>query len=116
MNYTVKNLCKLFSSHPEGRWIMQWPNPQYLYDFVKSHEIKKVLDFGTGIGLSAAIIALALKDKGEKEYEIHTIEQFEKCCNIAKELIPKELQEHITFHLEKPTVWQTDLIPYEYFS
>src|SRR3990167_2316559 len=115
-NYSVKSLYKFFTQQKEGPWVMQWPNPQVLYDFVRKHPMKRVLDLGTGIGLSASIISLALRDKGEKDYEVHTVEQFEKCHKLAQEIIPVELKEGITFHLSEPIVWQTDKVPYQYFS
>src|SRR3990167_6357474 len=87
-NYSVKSLYKFFTQQKEGLWVMQWPNPQVLYDFVRKHPMKRVLDLGTGIGLSASIISLALRDKGEKDYEVHTVEQFEKCHKLAQDIIP----------------------------
>lgn len=113
---TLQNLYKIFKSSPESRWIMEAPNTQVLYKYIQEKPIKKVLDLGTGIGLSSAVVALALKDKGEVEYHIDTIEQNEKCINIAKELIPEELKEHITFHKSRAIIWQTDLIPHQSFS
>ena len=69
-----------------------------------------------GIGFSTSVIALALKDKGETDYEIHTVEQFDKCVKLANELIPEELKKNITIHKSDVEIWKTDLIPYEYFS
>ena len=112
----LKNLYNHFASHKESQWIMKAPNAQALYQFVKEHKIKKVLDLGTGIGFSSAIIALALKDKGETDYHIDTVEQFDKCITIAKKMIPDELQKNITFHKSEAVVWQTDKIPYQVFS
>lgn len=113
---TLKTLYDLFQNHPEGHWIIQPPNPQLLYEFVKKHPIKRVLDLGTGIGCSTAIIALALKHKGETDWHIDTVDQFDKCIKIAKELIPKELQENITFHKAEAVIWQYDKIPHQTFS
>ena len=113
---TLESLYKYYSSHPESAWIMQPENVRYLYQYIKNNPIKKVLDLGTGISLSTATIALAMKAKGETDYEIHTVEQTEKCFNLAQELIPPELKEHTTFHLAHPMVWQTELIPYQYLS
>ena len=113
---TLQSLYGYFAQHPEGDWIMDWPKARLLYNYIKEHPIKKVLDLGTGIGCTTAIIALAMKNKGEENYEIHTVEQFQKCYDLAQKLIPDELKEHTTFHLAKPVVWNTELIPYQYFS
>lgn len=114
--YNTKSLHSLFRNHPEGNWVMDPRNVESLYKFVKEHPIKRVLDLGTGIGLSSAVIALALKDKGESDYHIDSMEQFEKCVKIASELIPEELKEHITIHHKPAVVWQTEQIPYQCFS
>lgn len=111
----LQTLYELFSKHPEGRWIMQPPNPQLLYDFIKTHPIKKVLDLGTGIGCSTAIIAQALLDKGE-DFHIDSIEQFDKCIKLANELIPPDLKEHIIIHKSEAKIWHNDKIPYQPFS
>ena len=85
----LKTLYSQFSAHPEGMWIMQPYNAEQLYKFIMEHDVKKVLDLGTGIGLSAATMALAFQAKKVEDYQIDTIEQFEKCIRIAKEIIPK---------------------------
>lgn len=90
-------------------------NIQVLYNFVKNHPIKRVLDLGTGIGASAAIVALALKEKGA-DYHIDSLEQFDKCVKIAQTLIPKELQEHLTIHKSEVKIISFPEIPYHYFS
>ena len=71
----IAELYNQFRKHPEGTWIMQWPNAVELYDWIKNHSVKKILGLGTGIGLSDAIIALAMKDKGEENYHIDSVEQ-----------------------------------------
>jgi hypothetical protein len=113
---TLKSLYNLFASHKESSWIMQPTNVYLLYDFVKTHKIKKVLDLGCGFGASVATVALALKDKGEKDYEIHTVEQYDKCLKLAKEIIPQELQEKIKFHKSEVVTRQFKNIPHQTFS
>ena len=112
----IKSLYSLYAQHPEGQWVVVPENAESLYKFVMDHPVKKVLDLGTGIGCSSAIIALAFKDKGETDYEVHTVEQNEKCIKLAKELTPQELQEHIVYHYSPVEVWQTEHIPYQHFS
>ena len=113
---TLRALYTIFRSNPEWSWIMEPQNAQILYDFIKKHPIKKVLDLGTGIGASAAVCALALKDKGEIDFHVDTIEQSDKCIKLAKELIPQELQEHVTFHKSEVITWETSQIPHQTFS
>lgn len=95
---------------------MTWANAQYLYKFIKENPVKRVLDLGTGIGASAAVMALAFQDKGETDYHIDTVEQYDKCVRLANQLIPEELRKNISFHEVKPTVWEHEKIPYQYFS
>lgn len=112
----LRDLYSIFANHPESSWIMEPQNAQLLYKFVMEHPIKRVLDLGTGIGASAATVALALKDKGETDYHIDSIEQYDKCVDIAHELIPKELQEHLTIYKANVTVCDFPQISYQYFS
>jgi hypothetical protein len=112
----LQQLYNYFAEHPESSWIMEAPNAKMIYDFVKTHPIKRVLDLGTGIGVSAAVVALALKDKGETDYHIDSLEQFDKCVALARELIPKELQENMTIHKSDAIVWEHPSMPYQYFS
>ena len=112
----LKNLYHIFNSHPEGHWILQPPNPKLLYDFIMEHPIKRVLDLGLGIGASSAIISQALLDKGETDFHIDSVENFDKCIKIANELIPVDLKEHITIHKSEGKIWYNDKIPYQPFS
>lgn len=112
----LRNLYNLFAHHKEGGWIMMPFNARRLYRLVLEKPVKRILDLGTGIGCSAAIIASAMEEKGEKDYEIHTIEQFKKCYDIAKEFIPEELRKNTKFYLEKVTAWNTKEFPYMNFS
>lgn len=112
----IKTLYNIFRNHPESSWILVQYNAEQLYKFIAEHNVSKVLDLGTGIGLSAAVMALAFKDKKVEDYKIDTIEQFEKCIRIAKELIPKELQTNINFIQSDAIAWETKEIPYTHLS
>lgn len=111
----LKSLFSLFKDHPEGMWIMHYENCVALYKFVKEHDIKRILDLGTGIGVSSAICALALNEKGV-DYHIDSVEQFDKCVDLAKKLIPKELQKNLTIHKSEVDVWNIPGVPYVNFS
>lgn len=115
---TVLNLRVLYNyyaKHPESKWIMQSDNVPQLYSFIKKNNFKKILDLGTGIGCTTAIIALSLEEKGVKDYEIHTVEQYDKCRKIAEEIMPKVLKKNVIFHTSDIVVWNTENIPYHNF-
>ena len=112
----LESLYALFARHPEGQWIMQPPNARQLYTFIREHPVKNVLDLGMGIGCSSAVMALAFKDKGETDYRIDTVDQSDKCIALAKDLIPKELQEHVNFYKSNATVCEFPRIPHISFS
>lgn len=95
---------------------MEAKNALLLYNFIKDNPIRKVLDLGTGIGCSAAVVALALKNKDEKDWKIDGVEQFDKCIKLANELIPEELKQNLTIHKSEHKIWQCEKIPYHYFS
>lgn len=107
-----------FKKNKESRWIMQPENAARLYRLVKDRPIKRVLELGTGIGLSAAVVALAMIDKGEKEGVIDTLEQNEKCIDLAIKMIPKDFHESVKINIFKAGVklWSTEHIPHHEFS
>jgi len=102
-------LYNLFASHEEGAWIMRPSSAKALCEYVKSKKPKKVLDLGTGIGCTSALLA-------SLGAEVHTVEQNEKCIEVARGIIPEELQEKITFYHKKAIVWESKEIPHLAFS
>lgn len=106
MVMNIGTLQKHFQKHKESAWVLRPASVQALYEIVKTNDIKNVLELGTGVGLSTAVIALALEQKGAKDYTITTVEQKEKCVALAKELIPEELRKSIKFHLIEPVLWE----------
>ena len=112
----LKTLYNFYSKHPEASWVMVPENAQQLFAFIKSHPIKRILDLGTGIGLSAAVCAHALKDKGEVEGRVDSVEQFDKCVDLANKLMPEEFKSFVTIHKANAEIWNTDKIPYHNFS
>jgi len=112
-NSELKNLYFIFKKHPEAKWIIGKDDALILYKLIKKFNPKSVLDLGTGIGASTAVIALALESGGR----ITTVEQFEKCVKIAKELIPETLKGKISFVHREPHAFKNDKISkYLYFS
>lgn len=112
---TLKSLYNTFAKHEEGQWIMVWDNARKLYDFVLKHPVTEILDLGTGIGASAAVMALALKDKGV-EGHIDSLDQYEKCVKLAGSLIPEELQKYISIHHVPVKAWSDDKMKYMSYS
>lgn len=106
----IKKLCKLYMNHPEGNWTVSCDDAKTLYNLVKKNDFRTILDLGTGVGLSAAAMALATKGT------VDTIEQFKKCYDIALKITPENIKEKIFFHLSKPEVFYTDQIKYQPFS
>lgn len=109
----LKNLYLVFKNHPEGKWIIGKNDALLLYKLVKKFSARNVLDLGTGIGASTAVIALALGDDGR----ITTVEQFKKCINLAQELIPADLKRKINFiHSDTNAFKNAKISKYLYFS
>jgi len=109
----LENLWLKFFHHPQGKWIMKLPEVTRLYESIKQYNPTQVLELGTGIGASTAIMASAL-DNGR----IMTIEQSKKCIEIAKELIPFELKQKIQFEYAPATVLRPiiDVDPFQGWS
>ncbi|MEK7112729.1 MAG: hypothetical protein AAB875_05375 [Patescibacteria group bacterium] len=91
-NHVIENLWLLFHSVEQGQWIMKVSNAVRLHEKLKELNPKHILELGTGIGCSAAIMAMTCP-----ETRIYSVEQNQKCIDIAKKLIPESLQERITF-------------------
>ena len=112
-NAALKSLYTVFKRHPEAKWIIGKNDALRLYNLIKKYNSKNILDLGTGIGASTAVMALALGTGGK----ITTVEQFEKCIRIAKELIPAPLKEKINFVHSETHAFKNDKISkYIYLS
>ena len=88
----LENLWVRFYNHPEGKWIMKIQEAMRLHETVKKYQPSQILELGTGIGCSTAIMAAALENG-----RIMTVEQNPRLIEIAKEMIPFELKQHIQF-------------------
>ena len=104
MTDQLQKLYLIFKNSPHGKWIVGFDDYLTLTKLISDHAIKNVLELGTGIGASTAVMALA----GAK---VTTVEQFEKFVTIAKMLIPKDLQAKIEFYSEDVEVISS--IPYQ---
>lgn len=119
---TLKSLYQIFAQHPESQWVMKQDSARVVFDFVRANPVRNVLDLGTGIGAAVAVVALALKDRKEKDsgepwkHVIHTVDQFDKCHKLAQELIPEELKKNIVFHRTDAQLWTHPDIPDNHLS
>jgi len=105
---TIKSLYEYFAHNPNGNWIVEPQNASFLYSLIKKNpNIKRVLDLGTGIGLSASTAALAMEGR---DYHIDSLEQYDKCIKIAKDLIPKEFKVNII--KSEAVLWTTKYMPH----
>lgn len=108
-----KELYAIFENSQESKWILGEDEALGLYRLIKNLKPKNILELGSGIGASTAIMALALGD----ECKITSIEQYEKCVKVAKELIPQNLQRKINFIRSDTYAFQNNKISkYLYFS
>ena len=98
-NHIIDNLGLLFQSSEHGNWIMKASQIVRLSETVKKYNPKHILELGTGIGCSTAVLAFS------SEASIYTVEQNQKCIDIAKKLIPATLQERIYFRKATPRVF-----------
>lgn len=106
----LKDLYQVFANSPHNGWIVDPEDAKRIDKVVRTAEAKNVLELGTGIGASTAFLANATSGR------VTTIEQYEKCIKIAKELIPKDLQERIDFIYCTPELQEFPGIPHQKLS
>lgn len=112
-NDALVSLYSIYKKSPEGHWIIGKNDAIALYEMVKTYRPKNILELGTGIGAATAIMALA----SDMQTKITTVEQFQKCVDIARDLTPKELQKKITFVYAPPYAFRDNRVSeYQFFS
>lgn len=119
----LSKIYKNFQLSREGQWIISLDDTCRLYDLVrrksqeKNAQAVKILELGGGIGAATAVLAQALHNNHQSvEGGIVTVEQFEKCINIARSLIPKYLLPYIEFIHSATEVFEYKAVPYRYFT
>ncbi|MBI2055928.1 MAG: hypothetical protein HYT37_00925 [Candidatus Sungbacteria bacterium] len=111
-NPKLAEVYAIFKNSPEGEWIIGKNDAAKLYGLLQTYAPQNILELGGGIGASAAIMAIAAP--GGK---ITSIEQFEKCIDIAKKLTPPDILKNINFSYSEAHAFKNDLIsPYQFFS
>lgn len=101
---------KNFKNHPAGQWIMSESDCQRLQKLVKDYGCKTILDLGSGIGASTYALAEATEGK------VWAVEQWDKCQNIAKEIMPEELRNKIIYLRSNAGVMKFREIAFHCFS
>ena len=91
-NHVIDNLWLNFYASEHGVWIMKAQCATLLHQKLKEFKPKHILELGTGVGCSSAIMAFTCS-----EARIYSVDQRQKCIDIAKQLIPQGLQERIYF-------------------
>ena len=79
----VEELHEVFKNHPEGQWIISLEDAEELDKILSRIRPASILELGTGIGAATAVLA--------KYGKVQSVEQYQKCIDIAGELIPTEL-------------------------
>ena len=86
IRYRKINKLRSFFGGKESNWIISLDDCVKLDKIIKKYKIKNILELGTGIGSSTLSMAYSLPPDGH----IDTVEQFEKCIERAKQIIPPE--------------------------
>ena len=111
-NPELSRIYAIFKNSPQGEWIIGKNDAAKLYAYVHAFAPQNILELGGGIGASTAIMAHAAGKS-----MITSIEQFEKCIDIAKKITPPELLEKINFVYSEAHAFKNDHIsPYQYLS
>lgn len=92
MNTVVDTIWLKHSNNSQGSWIIKIKEAVRLHEYLKKLQPKHILELGTGIGCSTEIMAFTCPDAS-----IYTLEQSQKCIDVAKTLISEKLQEKIYF-------------------
>ena len=112
-NPALKEVYAVLKNSPEGKWIIGQNDALELYYLIKQFNPKNILELGSGIGASTAIMALAQSTDGK----VVSMEQFEKCVNIARRLIPQNLLPKINLIHSPAEAWKDERFSrYVYFS
>lgn len=112
-NHQIEQLWLKYHALEQGKWIMGIDRVIKLHEYLKELQPKHILELGTGIGCSTEIMAFTCP-----ESSIYTIEQNQKCIDIAKKMIPDSLKERIYFKHSKVAVLKPiyHVNPYVSFS
>lgn len=91
-NHVIESIWLKYKNNSQGDWIMKVKQIIQLHEKLKELQPKHILELGTGIGCSTEVMAFTCPNAS-----IYTIEQNQKCIELAKTLIPEKTQERIYF-------------------
>lgn len=112
-NHVIENLWLHFSRNNEGFWVIGIKEAIQLHSKLKKLQPKHILELGTGIGCSAAIMAFTCPDA-----HIYTVESNQVCIDLAEKFVPKSLRERITFKKSESRISSPiyEINPFVYWS
>ena len=112
-NHVIEGLWLTFHNNAHSVWILKPEEAVILHEKVKEFNPKQILELGTGIGCSTAVMAFSAP-----EAQIYTVDQSQKCIDLAKTLIPTGLQERIYFRKATPRLTKPipEVNPFVYWS
>ena len=98
-NHILETIWLKYKNNSEGSWVPTMPDILSLHEKLKQFQPKHILELGTGIGCSTEIMALTCPNTS-----IYTVEQSQKCIDIANLMIPERLKEQIYFKYSEVAV------------
>lgn len=102
-SYNLSSLEKLYRSRKESEYCITADDAAFLFATVLARRPRYVVECGTGIGYSTAVIASALSKIGNGI--VVSLEHDMVCFELAKRLMPDQLLPHVDF------VWAGLLAP-----
>lgn len=113
-NPELHRLYTKIKRSPEAGWTIAENDVIRLYQLILRYKPRNILELGTGVGLSTAVMALALGKIGEGR--ITSLEQLGKCIAIANTLIDPELKNFVRIIEARPIIFRINQIsPWLYF-
>lgn len=102
----LRELSDIFRRAPESGWTVASDDALRLFRLVLRLQPERILELGTGIGFSAAVMAAALERTGRGR--ITSLEQLPKCIDIAGTLIPPRLLRRVEIIHAPPEVFRIE--------
>ena len=102
----VKKLWTKFANHPEGKWTVGQGDAYNLARFIVENKPQNILDLGTGIGTSAAVMKFM-----SHESNVVSVEQSKKCVDLAESLVPAYSGHGVNIVHCEPEYFTLDEIP-----